>query len=102
MKMPQFAPLNRVPLRKFDRASAFPVATRLELVDRSCRSDAESPLQQGCKELQVSGLNLRNKPRKKLTLLRAVKMESYPHSIVGRPYRFRHARKGDGFRINVD
>ncbi len=29
-------------------ASAFPVATRPELVDRSCRSEAEIPLQRGC------------------------------------------------------
>jgi hypothetical protein len=40
--MPQLAPLNRVPFGKFNRASAFPVATRLELVDKSC-----------CRELQL-------------------------------------------------
>ena len=36
MKMLQLSLLNRVPFGKFNRASAFPVATRLELVDKSC------------------------------------------------------------------
>ena len=51
---------------------------------------------------EISGLDLRNEFRKKLTLLRAVEVESYPHSIVCRPYRFCHARKGDGVGVNVD
>jgi hypothetical protein len=42
LKMLQLALLNRVPFGKFNRASAFPVATRPELVDRSC-----------CRELQM-------------------------------------------------
>jgi hypothetical protein len=35
-------------------ASALPVATRPELVDRSCRSEAEIPLQRDCRELQFT------------------------------------------------
>jgi len=34
--MHQLALLNRVPFGKFNRASAFSVAIRLELVDESC------------------------------------------------------------------
>ena len=52
--MLELALLNRVPFGKFNRANAFPVAARLErhdlssstsLVDKSCRSEAEIPLQ---------------------------------------------------------
>jgi hypothetical protein len=35
MKMLELALLNRVPFGKFNKASAFPVETRLELVDKS-------------------------------------------------------------------
>jgi len=51
---------------------------------------------------EISGLDLRDESGKKLPLLRAVQVESYPHSIVSGPYRFCHARKGDGVRVNVD
>ena len=39
LKMRQLALLNRVPFGKFNRARAFPVATRPELVDKSCCTD---------------------------------------------------------------
>jgi hypothetical protein len=51
---------------------------------------------------EISTLDLRNEPRKKLTLLRAVKVESYPHSVVSRPYRLCHACKGNSVGVNVD
>jgi hypothetical protein len=51
VKMLQRTPWNRVTFGKFNRASAFPVAIRLELIDKSCCGVSERTTTQWIKYL---------------------------------------------------